>query len=205
MKDRLLAGVDALGLVLDTWQVDALVAYVGLLAEWNQTHNLTAVRDPEEVVDVHLLDALAVLGHLRGSRVLDVGSGGGVPGMPIAIARRDLQVDLIECREKKCHFLTHVKAALGLNNVGVVCARVEVYEPGLAYDTVIARAWTQLDAMIPMTRHLVAAGGCLLAMKGPALCDELERIAVEPEVIELTVPGANTTRCLVRFEESQIV
>lgn len=206
INQRLKQGCVELGLALSEEQIARLLDYMGQLETWNRTHNLTAVTDADQMVTHHLLDSVSIVPHLRGGRILDVGSGGGLPGIPIAIVRPDLQVILVECRHKRTVFLKHVVHRLGLKNVQVICQRVEAIQDVEGFSTITARAWTQLNAMIALTRHLLAPGGCLLAMKGERPSTELDQIdqAIEHELIELTVPGLDASRHLVRFEESQL-
>ena len=202
----LAAGIAALGLAIDAALQTKLLAYVALLEKWNRTHNLTAIREPERMVTHHLLDALAVLPHLpdrRALRLIDVGSGGGLPGIPLAIARPDWEVTLLDSNRKKTTFLRQVGAELGLANVAIVTARVEDYIPEVAFDVAISRAFAELAAFLAAARHLVRAGGCLVAMKGAypqaelALLPETLRLAALPT---LTVPGLDAERHLVIVE-----
>jgi 16S rRNA (guanine527-N7)-methyltransferase len=202
----LAAGIAALGLAIDAAAQAKLLAYVALLEKWNRTHNLTAIREPERMVTHHLLDALAVLPHLperRALRLIDVGSGGGLPGIPLAIARPDWEVTLLDSSRKKTTFLRQVGAELGLANIGIVTARVEEYIPEVAFDVAISRAFAELAAFLAAARHLVHAGGCLVAMKGAypkaelALLPETLRLAALPT---LTVPGLDAERHLVIVE-----
>ncbi len=202
-QQRLLTdGLTALGLVLDMEQQEKLLAYVALLYKWNKTYNLTAVRDPLEMVGKHLLDSLAILPHLHGPRILDVGSGAGLPGIPLAIAAPRLELTLLDSNSKKTRFLVQAKGELGLSNLSVVHSRVEQFRPERLFDTVTARAFASLADMLAGTAHLLAPGGCLLAMKGEYPTEELAALppGVEVrEVIALTVPGLQAQRHLVRI------
>ena len=195
-------GLAALGQALDPQQQARLLAYVALLYKWNKTYNLTAVRDSLEMVGKHLLDSLAVLPHLRGPRILDVGSGAGLPGIPLAIAAPQLELTLLDSNSKKTRFLVQAKGELGLFNLSVVHSRVEQYRPGRLFDTVTARAFASLADMLAGTAHLIAPGGCLLAMKGEYPADEIAALpaGVEvSEVVALSVPGLQAQRHLVRI------
>lgn len=199
--ERLDAGVAALGLALPEGARDGLLAYVALLAKWNKAYNLTAVRDPVEMVIRHLLDALTVLPHLPPGRVLDVGAGAGVPGIPLALARPSLELVLLDSSAKRTRFLLQAVAALGLDHATVVHSRVEDYRPGSPFDVVIARAYAALDVLLGQVRPLLASGAAVLAMKG--LFPEEELAAVPAgfrvaEVVPLTVPGLDAERHLVR-------
>ena len=169
LSEDLAAGIAALGLDIDDAARAKLLAYLALLEKWNRTHNLTAIREPGRMVTHHLLDALAVLPHLpqrSGLRLIDVGSGGGLPGLPLAIARPDWDVTLLDSNRKKATFLRQVAAELGLAQVAIVAARVEDYLPEVAFDVAISRAFAELAPFLAAARHLVHAGGCLVAMKG---------------------------------------
>jgi 16S rRNA (guanine527-N7)-methyltransferase len=147
MIDALAAGIDRLGLDVDAAARDKLGRYLALLDKWNRTHNLTAIREPTRMITHHLLDSLAVLPHLParpGLRIADVGSGGGLPGIPLAIARPAVQVTLIDSNRKKTAFLSQAAIELPLANVEVIAARVESYAPAALFDVVIARAYADL-------------------------------------------------------------
>ena len=199
---RLTAGLRELGLTLAPAQVGALAALLAELADWNSRINLTAITDPVEAVDKHLLDSLAVLPHLEGLAVADVGSGAGFPGLPLAIADPDRRFCLIESTGKKAAFLRHVVARLELPNVEVVAERAEAFRPVAPFDSVIARALGSLAEFIRMAGHLAARDGRLLAMKGRVPEEELKAIprgwkalAVHP----VAVPGLDAERCLVEL------
>lgn len=199
---RLADGIAALGLALDAGQQERLLAYLALLVKWNKAYNLTAIRDPLEMVTKHLLDSLAVLPHLHGARVLDVGSGAGLPGIPLAIADPQREYTLLDSNGKKTRFLLQAKGELGLSNLSVVHSRLEQYRPGQLFDTVTARAFASLADMTAGAASLLAPGGALLAMKGEYPQQELDALppgfAVR-EIIALTVPGLEAQRHLVRI------
>ncbi|HXH04653.1 MAG TPA: 16S rRNA (guanine(527)-N(7))-methyltransferase RsmG [Candidatus Competibacteraceae bacterium] len=195
-------GIDALGLRLPAGAVPRLAAYIALLARWNRAYNLTAVREPAEMVGKHILDSLAILPWLQGPTVLDVGSGAGLPGIPLAIARPDLAFTLLDSSGKRTRFMEQAVTELGLVNVHVVWSRVEDYRPEAAFACVVSRAFASLADMLVLAGRLCAAGGCLLAMKGQRPEDELRTLppgyrllGVEP----LAVPGLDAERCLVRL------
>jgi 16S rRNA (guanine527-N7)-methyltransferase len=208
LSGALAAGIAALGLDIDDAAQAKLLAYVALLDKWNRTHNLTAIREPERMVTHHLLDALAALPHLpqRPSlRLIDVGSGGGLPGVPLAIARSDWNVTLLDSNRKKAAFLRQVAAELGLAKVAIVAMRVEDYLPEVAFDVAISRAFAELPPFLAAARHLVRAGGWLVAMKGGYPQAELSQLPAGLRVAALpalAVPGLDAERHLVIVEAS---
>lgn len=196
-------GLHALAIELDAAAVDRLLEFVALLQKWNAVHNLTAVRDADRMVDQHLLDSLTVLPHLRPGRLVDVGSGGGLPGIPLAIARPQLAVTLLDSNHKKTAFLRQAAAELGLANVAVECQRVENWQPGELFDSVISRAFSELAQFYALAHHLLAPGGVLLAMKGVYPHEELAQLPASANVREvkaLSVPGLAAQRHLVVLE-----
>ena len=206
ISDALAAGIVALGLDIDPVARGKLGDYVALLDKWNRTHNLTAIRDPARMISHHLLDSLAVLPHLpagTGVRAIDVGSGGGLPGIPLAIARPDLRMTLLDSKRKKIAFLEQVAIELPLANVEVVAARVEDFAPGKAFDAVISRAYSALATFVAQTRHLLAPGGQWLAMKGAHPREEIAALPANIRVVAtpaLRVPGVDAERHLVILE-----
>lgn len=199
--DRLDRGLERLGIALDAGQRETLLAYLALLARWNRVYNLTAVRDPAEMVTRHLLDSLAVLPYIDGTRLIDVGTGAGLPGIPLAIARPQLQVTLLDASAKRIRFVRQAIIELGLSDVEPVQQRVEAYRPERGFDVVISRAFTALSDMLTACRHLISADGRFLAMKGGQAEHELADLPAGFDVIDvltLEVPGLAATRKLVR-------
>jgi 16S rRNA (guanine527-N7)-methyltransferase len=194
----LAAGLAQLGIALPAATQERLLSFRDLLLKWNKTYNLTALRDPEQAIAHHLLDALAILPHVGTGTLLDVGSGGGLPGIALAIARPDLAVTLVDAVQKKATFLQQAAIELGLKNVTVHHARVE--EMGGQYDQVSARAFSELAIFVRLSSHLLAPGGRWLAMKGVRPDDEIGAlpadIAVE-SIVPLTVPGLDAERHLI--------
>jgi len=203
VKEQLAAGVSALGLALSSGDQNRLLTYLALLDKWNRVYNLTAVRETERMVSHHLLDSLAIVPYVETGRVLDVGSGGGLPGIPLAIARPDLQVTLIDSVAKKTAFLLQAKAELGLENASVATGRVETHQDPAGFNTITARAFSDLKEFVTLTRHLLAPGGCWLAMKG---LYPHEEIAALPDWVKLrgehvlTIPHLDATRHLIILE-----
>lgn len=198
-------GVAALGLALPQETVDRLLAFGELLLKWNEVYNLTAIRSPQEVITHHLLDSLAVLPHLeRVSRLADIGSGGGLPGVALAIVRPGLVVSSIETVGKKASFQQQAKIELGLGNFSVLNKRVEQVQaqglPGGAAEGVISRAFSSLADFVNLSGHLLAEGGALYAMKGAHPADEIAALPagwVVAETHALVVPGLDAERHLL--------
>ncbi|MDR0777137.1 MAG: 16S rRNA (guanine(527)-N(7))-methyltransferase RsmG [Azonexus sp.] len=192
------AGLSALGLDLPAAAQQQLLAFRNLLLKWNKTYNLTALRDPEQAIAHHLLDSLAILPQIGAGPLLDVGSGGGLPGIPLAIARPELVVSMVDTVQKKASFLQQVAIELGLKNVTVHHARVEDLRG--QYAQISSRAFAELKLFIELTRHLLAPGGRWLAMKGIRPDAEIAAlpadIAVEA-VLPLQVPGLDAERHLI--------
>jgi 16S rRNA (guanine527-N7)-methyltransferase len=198
----LAVGLAGLGLKLAPAQLAALATLVAELADWNTRMNLTAITDPAEVVDKHLLDSLAVLPWLKGHSVADVGSGAGFPGLPLAVADPERRYALIESTGKKVKFLRHVIERLELPNVEVLHGRAEVLKPSQPFDSVISRALGPLSDFVRVAGHLAGRHGRLLAMKGKVPAEELKALppgwkalAVHP----VRVPGLDAERCLVEL------
>lgn len=201
LKADLTAGLSQLG-VADDGLSDRLLAYLELLVKWNRAFNLSAVREPEEMVSRHLLDSLAILPWITGRRLLDVGSGAGLPGIPLALARPELPVVLLDSNGKKARFLRQVRLELKLPNVEVIDARVEAYSPPEPFDMITSRAFSQLKDFLLLTKPLLAPDGRWLAMKGRLDKNELAELAQEHVkllVHGLTVPGLEAERHLIEM------
>ncbi|MBS1208485.1 MAG: glucose inhibited division protein [Proteobacteria bacterium] len=198
---RLAAGIAALGLDLDEVTQQRLLAYGALLMKWNKVYNLTAIRDEAAMIDLHLLDSLSILPHVADvSRVADIGSGGGLPGIPLAICRPDCEVALVETVGKKASFLLQAKAELKLANLSVHNTRVENFKPAELYPAVSSRAFASLHDFVTLTGHLLAPGGHWIAMKGVYPQDELDALPAGIQLREsrrLHVPGVDAERHLL--------
>ncbi|CAB3760633.1 16S rRNA (guanine(527)-N(7))-methyltransferase RsmG [Paraburkholderia solisilvae] len=200
-------GARALKLDLTDTQSTRLLDYVALLAKWNAVYNLTAIRDPRQMLIQHILDSLSIVPHLaaRGpSSALDVGSGGGLPGIVLAIVLPDWRVTLNDIVQKKTAFQSQVKAELGLANLSVVTGRVETLHPGVEvpekFDVIVSRAFAELADFVTLARHLVAENGAIWAMKGVRPDAEIVRLPAGAEarqVIRLDVPSLDAERHLV--------
>ena len=203
VSTQLSAGIAALGLALPDGAEAKLLAYLALLDKWNRVYNLTAVRDAERMVSHHLLDSLAAVPYFSGETVLDVGSGGGLPGIPLAIARPELRVTLIDSIAKKTAFLLQAKAELGLANLAVVTSRVEDYKPETGFDFITSRAFSDLKEFVSLTRHLLKPSGRWLAMKGLYPNEEVAMLPPDVKVSAdhaLAVPGLEASRHVIVLE-----
>jgi len=195
-RERLEAGVRQLGIGMGREETEKLLRYLALLVKWNRAYNLTAVRDPLEMVTRHLLDSLAVLPYLQGRRCLDMGTGPGLPGIPLAVLRPQMAFVLLDANGKKIRFVRQAVLELGLGNVEPVQARLERYRPAQPFDLLISRAFTSLSRMLELSAPLRGARTLLLAMKGDA-----ERELAEVggcEAIPLQVPFVEARRTLLR-------
>ncbi len=197
---RLAEGIAELDLAIGEDQRSDLLRFVDLLARWNRAYNLTGVRDPLEMIPRHLLDSLSVSGHLQGTNILDVGTGAGLPGIPLAITRPDLRFTLLDSNGKKTRFVRQAIMELGLRNVGVERTRVEDYLTGPAFDTIIVRAFAPLSDILAKVRHLCQPGCRLLAMKGADPAKELAGVptsAFDIEILPVRVPLLDAERNIV--------
>lgn len=203
LAKQLADGIAALGIALPQETQDRLLQYLALIRKWNQVHNLTAVREPETMLSRHLLDSLAILPYIAGPRVADVGSGAGLPGIPLALARPDWHVVLLESKRKKAVFLQQACIELQLGNVEVVAERVENFHPENKFDTTISRAFSDLAEFIRLAGHLCAEGGKsgrLAAMKGIYPHEELGQLPLQftvEKTLSVAVPGLEAERHLV--------
>jgi len=198
--DRLAAGIAALGLDIDEAAQQRLLAYGALLTKWNKVYNLTAIRDEAAMVDLHLLDSLAILPYVQVAGVADIGTGGGLPGIPLAICQPQTEVALVETVNKKASFLQQAKIELALGNLSVHNMRVENLHPAVPYPAVISRAFASLADFVTLTAHLVAPNGLWLAMKGVYPQDELDALPegfALREAHRLQVPGVVAERHLL--------
>ncbi len=210
LQASLRAGANALALDLPEAPLAQLLDYLALLHKWNAVYNLTAVRDPRQMLTQHLLDCMAALPAFAGARhVLDVGAGGGLPGMVIAIwarhAQPQMRVEMIDTVHKKTAFLTQVKAELGLANVKVNTGRVEQFEASQQFDVITSRAFAELGDFVRWTGHLLQPGGRLLALKGQAETTQREALPEGWHIVRdiaLKVPGMDAERHLLHIERT---
>lgn len=205
LLERLSDGLRQLALAqpIDNQQQQALIKYVELLNKWNKTYNLTAVRKPEQMITRHLLDSLSICPYLRGKRILDVGTGAGLPGIPLAIVFPERQFTLLDSNNKKTRFVTQAVSELELSNVDVVQSRVENFQISTPYDTIISRAYSAIGDMVNQTSHLLAHNGVFLAMKGMTPVAEINELPEDFILVknhELYVPELDEARHLLEIK-----
>jgi 16S rRNA (guanine527-N7)-methyltransferase len=206
LQQVLAEGIQSMNLALSQEQQNKLMDYLALMFKWNSVYNLTSLRDPMQMVTHHLLDSLAAVPAFAGAaRVLDVGAGGGLPGIVLAIVRPDMSVSMIDTVHKKTAFLTQVKAELGLANVTVYTMRVEQLQVSDKFDVITSRAFADLSDFVNWSSHLLAERGRYIALKGVAPKDEQERLPAQWKVTKvepLQVPRLGAERHLVFIEHS---
>lgn len=203
LADKLAAGIVAMGLDVSKDAQVSLLSYMQLLQKWNKVYNLTAVRDVEQMVVLHLLDSLSVLPYIKGRNLLDVGSGGGLPGIVLAVCLPGLQVTTIDTVQKKTIFMQQAKGELGLRNLEVIHARVENFEPAEKFEMVISRAFSEISLFRKLTHHLLADNGRWLAMKGVLPTEELAGLNSNTyKAYPLDVAALEAKRHLIVIERS---
>ncbi len=195
-------GLAEMGLGYQPGQLDMLLDFLVLMNKWNKAYNLTAIRDVEQMATLHILDSLAVLPYINGPRVADIGTGAGLPGIPLAVLSADTEFVLVDSNSKKTRFVQQAVLELKLSNVRVVHSRVEDFQPEQLFSTVMMRAFADMKTIMRLTRHLLAENGRLLAMKGVNPVQELQEIEENGQVIPLSVPGIEAERCLICIEGS---
>ena len=192
-------GLNALNLTTDDEKVSKLLAFIVLIEKWNKAYNLTAIRRRDEMVNLHLLDSVAILPHLEGERMIDVGTGAGLPSIPLSIFCPDIEFQLLDSNAKKTRFVQQAILELKLLNVKVTHSRVEDFEPEQPFDTVLTRAFASLPEIVDLTQHLISKNGTLLCMKGQAPDDELAAVNGQTTLISINVPHIEAERCLVKI------
>lgn len=196
-------GVSTLGLSCSDSSLARLIQYLELLAKWNQTYNLTAVRDPVKMVSLHLLDSVAVSPFLVGRRILDVGTGAGLPGIPLALINPDKTFVLLDSNAKKTRFVRQAKMEIKLKNVEIVRSRLEEFHVDHKFDTIVTRAFTDLFRIVAGTRHLLRGGGQIAAMKGRLSTVEIGQIReFKSRVVSIAIPDVDAERHLVLMSPS---
>jgi len=204
--DQLKRGLIALGLTLERDIQQRLLDYIALIEKWNRVYNLTAIREPEKMVSRHLLDSLAVAPHLHAKRLLDVGSGAGLPGIPLALAKPDTHVILLDSNHKKAAFLNQAVIELKLKNAEVCSERVESWQTQNRFDVIISRAFSDMGEFVRITRHLLAPGGMFAAMKGLHPYEEIDKLppgCKVQQVLPLAIPGLEGARYLVLIGQDE--
>ncbi|MDD5578490.1 MAG: 16S rRNA (guanine(527)-N(7))-methyltransferase RsmG [Methylobacter sp.] len=199
-REILVSGIHSINLNIPEDKIELLLAFIKLIEKWNKAYNLTAVRDSEEMVRLHLLDSLTIIPYIEGKHVIDIGTGAGLPGIPLAICLPETRFTLLDSNAKKTRFVQQAVLELKLNNVEVCHNRVEKYHPEKNFNTVITRAFAGLSDIVELTGHLLTKGGILLAMKGRRPDAELEQISEMKTVIPVRVPGIEAERCLIRIQ-----
>jgi 16S rRNA (guanine527-N7)-methyltransferase len=198
--DQLKRGLIALGLTLERDIQQRLLDYIALIDKWNRVHNLTAIREPEKMVSHHLLDSLAVAPHVHARRLLDVGSGAGLPGIPLALANPAMHVALLDSNHKKAAFLNQAVMELKLKNTEVCAQRVESWQAEDKFDLIISRAFSDMGEFVRVTRHLLVPDGMFAAMKGLHPYEEIDKLPPDckvRQVLPLAIPGLEGARHLV--------
>ncbi|MFZ2726312.1 MAG: 16S rRNA (guanine(527)-N(7))-methyltransferase RsmG [Methylococcaceae bacterium] len=196
-RELLIQGLTELNLTLSDNQVEQLLAFIRLIAKWNKSYNLTAIRQLDDMVGLHLIDSLAILPFIQGQRIIDIGTGAGLPGIPLAIVLPDVEFVLLDSNSKKTRFVQQAILELKLKNVSVVHSRVEDYQPAIAFNTVTTRAFARLIDIVNSCQHLLTDNGLILAMKAQINDDELIEINSTPQVTALNVPLIQAERCVV--------
>ncbi len=202
LAPSLAAGIDALGLTLSAEIQLKMLDYLALLSHWNKAYNLTSIDAADDMLSRHLLDSLAILPFIKGSHVLDVGTGPGLPGLILALADINRQYTLLDGNIKKTRFLTQARIELGINNIDVIHGRIEQFQPEVLFDVIVSRAFSSLPDFVKATQALLTSSGCILAMKGQrpdsevnACKDFQDNIHIHP----ITVPGLDAERHLIEL------
>jgi len=201
-RDILVAGLADLGLAATVQQVDLLLAFVSLIEKWNKAYNLTAIRQRDEILKLHILDSLAILPYVSGQKIIDVGTGAGLPGIPLAIFMPSVQFTLLDGNAKKTRFVQQAVLELALKNVEVMHCRVEELGRDAQYDVVMSRAFASLYDIMNLTEYLLQPQGVLLAMKGQSPEVELKSLNRAYWVDSISVPGVDAERCVVRIKKT---
>ncbi|NOQ13491.1 MAG: 16S rRNA (guanine(527)-N(7))-methyltransferase RsmG [Methyloprofundus sp.] len=196
------AGLEQLELQATQSQLDLLLAFVSLIEKWNKAYNLTAIRNREEMLRLHILDSLAILPLVTGKKIIDVGTGAGLPGIPLAILLPDVQFTLVDSNSKKTRFVQQATLELQLKNVTVVHGRIENLGHEGEYDAVLSRAFASLEDIMNMTEYLLQPEGVLIAMKGQQPEIELKKIDRAYSITPIVVPGVDAERCVVRINKT---
>lgn len=203
LRQQLSYGTDQMSMTVSDNQLDQLLAYLEILAKWNKAYNLTAIKDQAEMVIRHLLDSLSIAAYIQGTNICDVGSGAGLPGIPLAILLPEKHFTLLDSNGKKTRFMVQAINTLHLDNVSIVQKRAESWKPGNKFDVITTRAFSDLSYMVSMTRHLLKDSGFWMAMKGTYPQDEITKLTnTIPDITvdackTLSVPGCEQERRLM--------
>lgn len=195
-------GLQELGVVVTEHQIDQLLNFVVLIEKWNKTYNLTAIRNREEMLRLHILDSLALLPFVSGKKIADIGTGAGLPGIPLAIFLTEQTFTLVDSNSKKTRFVQQAIVELKLANVEVKHSRVEDLGYAEEYDAVLSRAFASLSDIMALTEYLLRPDGVLIAMKGVAPMDELKELGCPYVLDKIVVPGIDAERCVVRIKKT---
>jgi 16S rRNA (guanine527-N7)-methyltransferase len=194
---HLLDGCAELKLEISEDKASKLLSFIDLIEKWNKAYNLTAIKNKQDMVVLHMLDSLTTLPYLHGKRIIDVGTGAGLPGIPLAICLPELSFTLLDSNAKKTRFVQQAVLELKLTNVEIQHSRVEDFIPTQPYDTVLTRAFAELSDIIAMTKHLLAGNGKLIAMKAKCSDEELRKVTAQTTVIPVKIPGNDAERNLI--------
>ena len=200
---RLQQGITKLGLDVTVEAQEKLIAYLQLMLKWNKAYNLTAIRELDSMVIRHLLDSLSILPFINQSPVLDVGTGAGLPGIPLALCLPDYQFVLLDSNGKKTRFLTQAKIELGIENIEVIHSRIEDYKPDFRFEMITCRAFAALNSILDLTQHLVTSSTRVMAMKGKEEMPELAEGYAQLAQHELQVPWLDEERRLIEIQKAQ--
>ncbi len=192
-------GLQELNLTADEKQIELLLTCIKLIEKWNKAYNLTAVRDQEDMVRLHLLDSLAILPHIEGNHIADIGTGAGLPGIPLAIFSPNVKFTLVDSNSKKTRFVQQAILELQLTNVSVINNRVENIQTEKQFSSLILRAFSNMRNIITLTRHLIGKQGIVYAMKGQIPSEELVNFNEQYTIIPIKIPGIDAKRCLIRI------
>ena len=206
LSTKLTDGLIEIGISVTDGQKKQLLHYIELLVKWNRAYNLTSVRDPSDMISRHLLDSLVIAPYLNGQHIIDVGTGAGLPGIPLSILYPSKQFTLLDSNGKKTRFLMQVKLDLKLSNVRIENRRSELFKPEPFFDTVVSRAFASLSNMLNWSAHFIDDSGAFLAMKGLYPSDEIAEMSNEfsvADAIELNVPGSEAKRHLIIIRKSR--
>jgi 16S rRNA (guanine527-N7)-methyltransferase len=196
-RKLLVGGIAALDFMVNDKKIEELLAFISLIEKWNKAYNLTAIKAKQDMVRLHLLDSLTVIPYLEGSSIIDIGTGAGLPGIPLAICLPHIAFTLLDSNAKKTRFVQQAVLELKLTNVQIIHSRSEEYLPAQMYSTVLTRAFAELPDIIQSTRHLLAENGKMIAMKGRCTESELAQIKSSASVIPVRIPGVEAERNLV--------